>query len=78
MKMTLRTKRIDRGLTPSQLAEESGVPVRVIRALESGYRDVNKSQLVTLVRLCYVLECRVSDILTDPELVEKMRECEEN
>ena len=76
--MTLRTKRIDRGLTPSQLAEESGVPVRVIRALESGYRDVNKSQLVTLVRLCYVLECRVSDILTDPELVEKMRECEEN
>ena len=74
--MTLQGKRIARGWSQPELAKKSGVSVKVIRSLECGYRDVNKSQLVTLVNICQALECPISDILTDVELKEKMKKCE--
>lgn len=45
-------RRIARGLTQQQLANEAGVAKRTVERLESG-RSV---QMVTLVRLCRVLE----------------------
>ena len=73
----LQRLRLQRGLSQTQLAEASGVPVAVIRALERGYRDVNKAQIDTLANLCSVLECRISEILTDDPLKNKVELCEE-
>ena len=76
MKNEIKNARIRMGLTQAKLAELSGISVNVIKALEMGARNTDKAQINTLVGICSVLGCPISDILTDPKLAEAMRECE--
>ena len=62
-KSRLKFMREDKGLSQSELAKASGVPVRVIQAFEMGYRDINKSQVLTVLQLAEALECDVYDII---------------
>ena len=75
--MTLQERRIELGLTQQSLSEKSGVPVPVIRGFEQGVRSVNRAQIDTLVNLCYALELRLSEVLTDGSLQKKCKEVEE-
>ena len=52
-----------KGLSQSQLAKKSGVNVRLIQYYEQDYRDINKGQVATIVRLADALECDVRDII---------------
>ena len=76
MNNEIKNARLRMGLTRDGLAEISGVSVNVIRALECGARSTDKAQINTLVGICSALGCRISDVLSDPKLVEAMRECE--
>lgn len=64
------------GLSQSQLAKLAGVGVRVYQNYEQGVRDVSKAQLSTLLRICKALNCKLSDIVTDEETAELLREYE--
>lgn len=75
--MTLQERRIELGMTQQSLSEKSGVPVPVIRGFEQGVRSVNRAQIDTLVNLCYALELRLSEVLTDETLQKKCKEIEE-
>ena len=66
-KSRLKFMREDKGLSQSELAKASGVPVRVIQAFEMGYRDINKSQVLTVLQLAEALECDVYDIINPRE-----------
>lgn len=59
------------GLSQSQLAEKSGVPVRMIRAYEaeaeSAHKDINKAEAIRVVKLANALGCPIPDIL-EPEV----------
>lgn len=66
----LQAKRKERGLSQSQLAEVSGVNLRTLQKYESGEKDLNGAKLATLLRFCIALECRLIDILNDPETVQ--------
>ena len=59
----LKDIRSDKGLTQSQLAEASGVNLRILQYYEQGYKDINKAQAITLYKLAQVLECKIEDIL---------------
>lgn len=62
-KSRLKFMREDKGMSQSELAKKSGVPLRAIQAFESGYRDINKAQVITVLQLSEALECDVYDII---------------
>jgi transcriptional regulator with XRE-family HTH domain len=55
------------GLSQSQLANASGISVRVLQDYERGARNLNGAKLSTLLKLCLVLKCKLSEIITDSE-----------
>lgn len=59
----LAEKRKAKNWTQQQLAEESGVAVRSIRAYEQGSKEINKAQAISVYNLAKALECEVKDLL---------------
>lgn len=59
----LRMRRDNAGLSQSELANESEVPLRQIQLFEQGQRDINKTSAVTLYKLSKALHCNMEDLL---------------
>ena len=59
----LKKLREERGMSQSELALISGVPIRSIRAYEQGSVDLCKAQGDTLYRMAKVLGCSVDDLI---------------
>ena len=68
--MALKEARERAGFTQKKLAELSGVNVRMLTYYEQGVKDINGAKLKTLLMLCDVLGCPLSDIVTDEETLE--------
>lgn len=71
--MSLQEKRTASGMSQGQLSKASGVNVRMIQFYEQGRKDINGARLGTLLQLSGALGCTVSDLLTDPALVELLK-----
>lgn len=61
--MNLKRIRESKGLTQRELAERSGVSIRLIQFYEQRYRDINKAEGMTLYKLAKALECQMEDLL---------------
>ena len=61
----LKFYREEKGMSQSELAKASGVPVRNIQAYEQGYKDINKAQVITVLQLAEALEVDVYAIIND-------------
>ena len=59
----LKFTREEKGMSQSQLAKASGVPLRNIQAYEQGYKDINKAQVITVLQLSEALECDIYNII---------------
>ncbi len=59
----LRMRRENCGLSQSQLAERSGVPLRQIQLFEQRQRNINKTAAETLLHLSRILCCKMEDLL---------------
>lgn len=59
----LKEIRIKEGLSQSELAERSGVNLRVLQEYEQGRRNVNKASGETLYKLSKTLNCTMEDLL---------------
>lgn len=51
------------GLSQSQLAELSGVSLRMIQKYETGDRDINNASAITVHKLAQTLKVNVEDLL---------------
>lgn len=69
----LRVCRKKAGLSQSQLAEKAGISVPVYQNYEQGVRDIEKAQLSVLLKICIALDCRMSDIFMDEEMVKLVK-----
>lgn len=67
----LRVVRVKRGLSQIELAEVSGVKVQSIRRFEQNPNSVKETRLDTLCALSEALDCKITDIIDDKELVER-------
>ena len=67
----LRTVRVRRGLSQSELAAASGVPVKTIQRYEQEPHKIEAARLNTLCGLSEALDCKIADILDDNELIER-------
>jgi putative transcriptional regulator len=59
--VTLREKRLEAGLTQTELAEKAGVRQATISELETG--ETRRVDLDVLDRLCKALKCQPGDLL---------------
>lgn len=59
----LKNIRKERGYNQKQLAELSGVNVRMIQFYEQGARDINIAQADTVYKLAQALECNMEELL---------------
>ena len=62
-KTKLRMKREYCGISQSELARRSGVPLRQIQLFEQRQRDINKAADETLLRLSRSLYCGMEDLI---------------
>ncbi len=76
MESKLKVMREMRELTQREVAELSGVSFRMIKDYEQGQRDINGAKLLTLLKLCLALRCRLEDIVDDTETLELLRQYE--
>lgn len=70
--MSLQEKRKEKGLSQSQLAKKADVKLRTLQYYEQGSKDINGAKLNTLLDLAMALECPISEIVTDLELIKKI------
>ena len=69
----LKEIRESHGMSQQDLADKSGIHKRMIQAYEQGYRDINGAKLSKLVTFCSVLECHLSEIVDDAQLVKDLK-----
>lgn len=69
----LQDMRKSKNLSQKQLAENSGVKLRMIQHYEQGARDINGAGLGTLLDLSLALNCDLPDILSDQQLIDKYK-----
>ena len=62
----LKRIRESRGLSQSELAEQSGINVRNIQMYEQRVNNIDKAQARTLYKLSRVLGCDIEDLLENP------------
>lgn len=63
--MKIQEIRKARGLSQRQLAEASGVNVRVLQHYEQGFKDINKAAAGTVKALADALGVRMEDLLEE-------------
>ena len=59
----LKDRRVNKGLSQSELAAESGVALRQIQLFEQRTRNINNAAAITLFRLSKALYCRMEDLI---------------
>ena len=73
----LQDRRKAFGVSQAELADLSGVSKRMIQDYEQEDRDINGAKLLTLLKLCNTMGCRLEDILDDPETLEELEKYNE-
>ncbi|MCD8023035.1 MAG: helix-turn-helix domain-containing protein [Lachnospiraceae bacterium] len=59
----LKQLRVQAGYTQLKLAELTEIPLRTLQQYEQRKKDINKARVDYVVRIAYVLGCRVQDLL---------------
>lgn len=62
--MTIKERRIQKGLTQSELAQKTGLSIRLIQKYEQNAQDLNKVYAITIYKLAKALDCTYEDLLT--------------
>ena len=61
--MKLKEKREAVGMSQSELANASGVSVRMIQHYEQGAKDINKAAAITVKKLADALNVKMEEII---------------
>ena len=59
----LKRQRKSAGFTQKELADKSGVKVRMIKAYEQDYQDISKAEARSVIKLARALNCSPEDLL---------------
>ena len=69
----LRALRAAKGYSQADLARESGVVLKTIQRFERIPTDIDKTRLETFFALCRALDCKISDIIEDEEVLREYK-----
>lgn len=71
--MKLKELRERSGMSQSQLAKAAGVNYRTLQDYEMGRSNIDGAKLKTLLSLCQTLNCRLDELVEDPELIDLIK-----
>ena len=63
MSNNLKDLRMAAGLTQAELAQKSGINLRMIQYYEQGFKDLNKAAFETGLKLAEALDCDPRDLI---------------
>lgn len=66
----LKKKRMEAGLSQSQLAEKSGINVRVLQHYEQGSKKFDHARIDKILSVCIALNCKLQDIIENENYIE--------
>ena len=69
---SLKRLRKEKGFTQSQLSEKSGTGLKSLQHYEQGVRPIDNADIRVLFGVSQALDCRISDLIEDNELREKL------
>lgn len=72
----LKEMRTARGLSQSQLAQKAGLNVRVLQHYEQGSKNFDHARIDILLKYCIALDCKLSDVIENPEYLELLKNYE--
>lgn len=72
----LKLKRLEKGLSQSQLAEKAGLNVRVLQHYEQGSKNFDHARLDTILKVCIVLNCKLKDVIENPDYLDLIQKYE--
>ena len=72
----LKQKRMEAGLSQSQLAEKAGLNVRVLQHYEQGSKNFDHARLDTILKVCIVLNCKLKDVIENPDYLDLIQKYE--
>lgn len=72
----LKLKRMEAGLSQSQLAEKAGLNVRVLQHYEQGSKNFDHARLDTILKVCIVLNCKLKDVIENPNYLDLIQKYE--
>ena len=67
-KTKLKAFRQSAGLTQAELAEKAGINKRVLEFYEQGTKKIERAKLETILKICAALNCRMYEIIDDPDV----------
>lgn len=70
----LKTKRMEAGLSQSQLAEKAKLNVRTLQHYEQGSKIFDHARMDTIIRVCLALNCKFEDIIENQEYIDLINE----
>lgn len=66
----LKKKRMEAGLSQSQLAEKADLNVRVLQHYEQGSKKFDHARIDKILKVCIALNCKLEDIIEDECFIE--------
>ncbi|WP_281512161.1 helix-turn-helix domain-containing protein [Mammaliicoccus vitulinus] len=75
--MKLQEMRLARNLTQREVAKSAGINLGTYCAYEQDFRSIDGAQLTTLTKLALLFNCKLSELVNDPELVSNLEKLEQ-
>lgn len=72
----LKDKRMEMGLSQSQLAKKSGVKLRVLQHYEQKTKNFDHARIGTILKICLALNCKISEVMEDKSYIDLYDEYE--
>lgn len=69
----LQELRLERNMSQKEVAKATNIPYSTYVKYETEHLDINGARLLHLIKICLVLDCKLTDILTDADLVRLVR-----
>lgn len=73
MSRKLKEMRQVKGLSQSQFAKKTGINLRTVQHYEQGSKNFDHARIDTILKTCIVLNCKLEDILENPEYIELVK-----
>ena len=74
----LKSKRMETGLSQSQLAEKANLNVRTLQHYEQGSKIFDNARIDTILRVCLALNCKMEDVIENQKYIELIGKYEDS
>lgn len=74
----LKSMRQAKGLSQSQLAEKSGINVRVLQHYEQGSKVFDHARIDKILNVCLALNCKLEDVIENQDYIDLIKRYEDS